>query len=404
MRRALYLTLALCTLAACSKNGNLAKQASSKQAGKGQPAGNGQSTSIQMDSQVQQKIGLQVIEVQARAVPLAFTAPGQIMLNEERTVHVGSYVDGRVVEVKAPIGAHVSKGMVLARLHSHTVHETRAALASAEQEVSRQEEVVDYRRRMRDKMQRLLALKSASPQEVERAQTDLQSAQTDLQNARINRQKETIHLADILGVPESDLAKVNEESELAPVLAPISGLVIDRKVTLGTIVEPGQETFTITDLGTVWMIASVNEMDLAKLHAGSIATVTSQAYPDQAFEGKVTFLAPQVDPQTRTLQARILLMNRGDKLHPGMFANAQIQQGSSRRAIFVPERAIQELNGGSVVFARTGDKSFEPRPIKIARRMNGEAEVSAGLKNGDSIVTDGSFVVKSELLKSQIGQ
>ena len=392
------------TVAGCHKEQQQPK-ADTQERGGPQPSNNvGQRNRVRIDPGVQEKVGMQSTMVQSRAVPVAFTAPGRIVLNEERTAHVGSYTDGRVVNLEAEIGTLVRRGEVLAKLHSHTVHETRAALASAQEEVTRQQENVDYRRRMRDRLHRLGALKFASPQELERAEAELHSAETDLQNARISQNKETIHLADLLGVPESGLRQAGDTSELSPILAPISGVVVDRKVTLGTIVEPGQEAFVISDLGSVWMIASVNENDLHKLHIGSAARVITQSYPDQPFRGKVTFIAPEADPQTRTLQARILLNNRSRELHPGTFANAQIEAGPSTQAIFIPERSIQDVNGGSVVFVKRQDAVFEARPVRITRRLNGEAQIAEGLKPGEAIVTDGSFVVKSELLKSQIGQ
>ena len=379
-----------------------AAQSGSEQANSQQPSKSNNEIKIKAESQ--RKVGLEIAEVRSRSIAVSFSAPGQIMMNEDHTVHVGSYADGRVTELNATIGSEVRRGTVLARLHSHSVHETRAALDSATAEIRRQQDAVDYRTRMRDRMQRLIELKSASPQELERSQSDLRSAQTDLQNARINQQKETTHLADLLRIPESQAGNITEQTELAPILAPIDGVVVDRKVGLGTIVEPGVETFTITNLASVWMVASIGEPDIAKVRVGSVATVSSQAYPEETFSGRVTYIAPQIDPQTRTLQVRILLPNGKRKLHPGLFANAQIAQGASRRSIFVSEKALQNLNGGSVVFVKTGPDTFEPRPVSIARRANGEAEIAAGLKDGETIVTDGSFVVKSELLKSQIGQ
>ena len=104
--------------------------------------------------------------VRFESIPVRFVTSGQMGLNEEQTVHTGTYVDGRIVELKAKIGNYVHKGDILARLHSHSVHETRAALESANEEVNRQQETVEYRKRMSERMQRLLALKSASPQEI----------------------------------------------------------------------------------------------------------------------------------------------------------------------------------------------------------------------------------------------
>ena len=400
MKRAAIVCVCLISLLGCGQ-GNSQQSTGEKKPNTEQ---SGKPNEVKIKPASQQKAGLETEQVHSRSIALSFTAPGQIMMNEDHTAHVGSYADGRVTELNATIGARVHRGTVLARLHSHSVHETRAALDSATAEIRRQQDLVEYRTRMRDRMQRLIDLKSASPQELERAQSDLRSAQTDLQNARINQQKETTHLADLLRIPESQTGNITEQTELAPILAPIDGVVVDRKIGLGSIVEPGAETFTITNLASVWMVTSISESDSAKVHVGSVARVTSQAYPDQTFTGRVTYIAPQVDPQTRTLQARILLPNNDQKLHPGIFAGAQISEGSSRRSIFVPEQALQNLNGGSVVFVKTADDTFEARPVSIAHRTGGEAEISAGLKEGDTIVTGGSFIVKSELLKSQIGQ
>jgi membrane fusion protein, heavy metal efflux system len=160
----------------------------------------------------------------------------------------------------------------------------------------------------------------------------------------------------------------------------------------------------VSDLSSVWMIASVSEGDISKVHVGSQAQILSQAYPNQAFRGRVTRLGTELDPKTRTLQVRILIPNQEAKLRAGMYVNAQLMQGMSRRALFVPEDAIQDVNGSSVVFLRKADNRFEPKPIQIAHRLNGQAEVTAGLNSGDAVVVKGSFVVKSQMLKSQIGE
>ncbi len=359
---------------------------------------------IKVDPDALANTGVETVQLHASRVPTNFKVPGQITLNEERTAHVGTYVDGRVTDVTAQIGDIVHKGQVLARLHSHTVHETRGALDSAREEVARQQQAVEYRKRMLERMERLLALKSASQQEVERAQTELTSTQTDLRNAQINVVKETAHLSDILRMPETQLANLTEESERPPLVAPMEGQVIDRKITVGTVLEPGQETFTLSDLTSLWMTAAVNEADLAKIRVGVPVIVRTQAYPGQAFPGRITYIGAQLDTQTRTLPARVLVPNRAGKLHPGMFAEAEIEQASMRQTLFIPEQALQDLNGGSVVFRQKQVGTFEPQPVTISDRSHGQAEISAGLKDGDVIVARGSFVIKSELLKNRVGE
>jgi multidrug efflux pump subunit AcrA (membrane-fusion protein) len=383
-----------------SKKGDSPDQNASRQGSKS-GSSNGEVT---IDGPAQRRGGIQVTSIEPRAIPESFTAAGQIVMNEERTAHVGSYTDGRVLEVYANVGDAVRRGAVLARMHSHDVHETRAAYETALEAVSRQQTAVAYQERMRDRMIRLYELKSASKQEVEKAEADLRSAQTDLANAQISVQKEVAHLTDILHLPASALPNINEETEQVPVVTPISGTVVSRAITPGTVVEPGEEVFTVSDLSSVWMMASISEVDVSKVHVGNKAQILSQAYPDTAFRGQVTRLGTELDPKTRTLQVRILVPNEAMKLRAGMYVNAQILQGMSRQALFVPEEAIQDVNGGSVVFLRKAENQFEPRPIQIAHRLDGEAEVSAGLKPGDEVVVKGSFVVKSQMLKSQIGE
>ncbi len=410
MSRILVGLLAIVILGGCSRGGSNGTEASKKSDSPGKNASQEQSQSgssngaVTIEGPAQRRGGIQVARIEPRSIPESFQAAGQIVMNEERTAHVGTYTDGRVLEVYANVGDAVRQGAVLARMHSHDVHETRAAYETALETVSRQKTALAYQERMRDRMIRLYELKSASKQEVEKAEADLRSAQTDLANAQISVQKEVAHLTDILRLPASALANINEETEQVPVVTPISGVVVSRAVTPGTVVEPGEEVFIVSDLNSVWMIASISELDISKVRVGDRAQIVSQAYPDAAFHGRVARLGTELDPKTRTLQVRILVPNEGMKLRAGMYVNTQIMQGRSRQALFVPEEAVQDINGGSVVFLRKAENQFEPRPIQIARRLGGEAEVSAGLEPGDDVVVKGSFVVKSQMLKSQIGE
>jgi multidrug efflux pump subunit AcrA (membrane-fusion protein) len=325
-------------------------------------------------------------------------------MNEDRTSHIGTYTDGRVTQVYVNVGDFVHKGMVLARMHSHDVHETRAAYQTALQDVQRQRSALRYQEQTRDRMGRLYALKSASKQEVDKADTDVRSAQTDLANAETAVQKEVAHLTDILHLSASSLANIDETTEQVPVIAPASGTVVNRMITPGAVVEPGQEVFTVSDLSSVWMMASLIEADISKVHTGQRVRVLVQAYPDQPFEGMVQRAGPQLDTTTRTLQVRVVIPNAGQKLRPGMYSTAQIDEGESTPALFVPEEAIQDVNGGSMVFVRTKPGVFEARAVQIAQRVRGEAQISQGLKPGEAVVFKGAFVLKSEMLKSQIGE
>jgi cobalt-zinc-cadmium efflux system membrane fusion protein len=289
-------------------------------------------------------------------------------------------------------------------LHSHDVHETRAAYESALQDVQQKESALRYQEDLGARLKRLYDLKSASKGEVQRAETDVQSARTDLERAHIAVTKEVAHLTDILRMDPPQLQSIDETTENVPLIAPIAGTVIARNVTLGSVLEPGEEAFVVSDFSTVWMLAAVNERDMGKVSVGRKARVLTDAFPDRAFDGTVTRLGTELDQKTRTLAVRILLSNEKHLLRPGLFSTAQISQGPSRTALFVPELSLQDVNGGSVVFVKTGPDTFEPRSVQLGTRVRGHAEVLAGLKPGAAIAVEGSFAVKSQMLRAQIGE
>ena len=158
----------------------------------------------------------------------------------------------------------------------------------------------------------------------------------------------------------------------------------------------------MTDPSSLWMIAKVAEGDLAQLRAGQPVKVLVRAHPGRTFSGKILRLGEALDPTTRTLQVRVLVPNPGGLLKPEMYATAEIERSSSRQALYVAEGAVQDLHGSRVVFVRTAPDRFEARPIDAVRTLNGRVEVAAGLKPGDLVAVKGSFILKSQLLRSSM--
>jgi RND family efflux transporter MFP subunit len=193
-------------------------------------------------------------------------------------------------------------------------------------------------------------------------------------------------------------------ADLIPVKSPADGVVLSRNVTPGSVANPGDELFVISDLSTVWMIAAVNEEDLGKVRLGMPVTVRVQAYPDQAFPGRVTKLGDQLDPATRTVPVRVELANGQGRLKPEMYATAEINAGGSAQGIFVPEAAVQQVDGKPTVFIRKGPDRFEARTIETGRILDHQLEVTSGLRVGEYIVTQGSFTLKSQLLKGSLAE
>ena len=189
-----------------------------------------------------------------------------------------------------------------------------------------------------------------------------------------------------------------------PVRAPISGVVQTRDVAQGETIEADKQLLSIVNLRNVVVEAAVYEKDFGAVRMGTPVSVTVDAFPGRRFEGRITFLGSQLDPDTRTLTARAVLQNPGD-LRPGMFARGQISTANGRFVVSVPSDAIQTMDGKSVVFVPTGkEHEYRAREVQIGQAAGGQTEIKSGLKPGEKVVAKGAFVVKSQALKSELAE
>jgi RND family efflux transporter MFP subunit len=179
-------------------------------------------------------------------------------------------------------------------------------------------------------------------------------------------------------------------------------VILERKVTVGSVLNVGDKLFTVTDPGSLWMIASANEADLAELRAGQAVRIQVRAYPGREFTGHILKLGEQLDPATRTLQLRIVVPNPKGLLKPEMYAAATIQRSGQRSGVFLPEGAVQDINGVSAVFVRSAGNRFETRTVKTGPGLDGQIEILEGLNPGEAVVVKGGFMLKSQLLRSTI--
>ena len=329
------------------------------------------SSLIVLDAAQQQNGRVTVVQVQATDVASTLTVPGHLTVSEDRTWHVGAIASGRIEAISAHVGDSVTAGQILGRIHSHEVHEARAGYKEASVELERAESIELLAKQRRDRAQKLLDLKAGARQDLESAEADLQNAEAAIQKARSEVEKERAHL-HIFQVPFEDPAPDNETVDDIPVSAPSAGLIFDRKVSLGSVVNSGDELFAITDPTSLWMIAAANETDLPLLHEGQQVQIESRAWPGRNFPGRVLKLGEQMDPETRTLQVRIIVPNPGGLLKPEMYATASLRESRRHAAIFVPEEAVQEINGVDVVFVRRAWNEFEARTVKAGGHVDGE--------------------------------
>jgi len=344
--------------------------------------------------------------VQTQTVALSDAAntlrvTGRIALADDKVWRVGVRADGLVMAVYAGLGDFVQKGQVLARYHADEVREARAGYRKSLAELGRVQAAQALAQRNYDRAQTLLSLKAGSVQQVEQARQDLLSAQTQVQSAQIEVDRGQDQLEDDLRVPANPPPGTPAETaDEVPILAPASGYILEKNITPGKTVQPSADTFVISDLSRVWMLASVRQEKLSQLRAGQTATVTLPGAPGQRFAGKLTNLGQQLDETTRVMQVRIVLNNSGNRLKPEMLADAEIPIGDRKPALLVPSDAIQQIDNQDIVFVQTAARHFEIRPVRVGDTANGKTPILEGLKPGEQVVVQGGFTLKGQLLKS----
>lgn len=359
---------------------------------------------VKIEAPDQRRAGIAIATVEVRTMPQLLTVSGQVAMNEQHTSHIGTLADGRITAVNVLTGAMVHRGTVLAELHSHSVHETVGALLQAFAAADRQRSAVAFAQQAVERYGHLYGIQAASLEERQNADQMLATARQGMADAEANVHMEREHLSELLQVPPETLKPGNlYNRELVPVRSPIDGVVVARNVTVGQVVDTGFEAFAVSDLSSVWVIAAVNEKDLSLVRRGARADVITQAFADTAFPASVAMVGDTLDPETRTVPVRINVANPGTRLRPGMFASAHIAGPKTRTALFIPEDALQDINGNQVVFVTADGSTFRTQVVKLGTRSEGRTEVIEGLKPGDHVVVNGAFMVKGELLKGSVG-
>ena len=184
--------------------------------------------------------------------------------------------------------------------------------------------------------------------------------------------------------------------------APINGIIIERKASMGELVGKEKEIFTISDPADLWVIAEIKERDIGAVKTGQDASFTVLAFPGEMFHGKLVRIGNQVEPESRTLEVRIEVNNTDGRLKPGMFADVEITTTVFQDIIVIPDTALQTDEDNQIVFVALEGNKFQKRAVKIGLEPRGRAQVVEGLKAGEKIVTEGSFILKSEMLKGEL--
>lgn len=347
---------------------------------------------IRLSDAARQRATIALVTVQPRSANDVLSAPAELQLNEDRVAMVGPRVAGRVARIAVSMGDRVAAGTVLASIDSPDVGSLLASYTSAQAAES-----VAQRTYHREKD--LFARRISAEREVLAAEAEL---------ARATSERRTVESRlQALGVALPAAGSPGPASTLLPIRSPIQGTVIERSATIGAPVGPDTVLFKLADLSILWLVAKVPETTMRDIRRGDTVTVKVDALPDQPVSGRVSYIGATVSDTTRTVDVRIDVPNRTGELKPGMFARAELAtRGARERSdrILIPQIAVQELNRKRVVFVPRGDGGFDVREVTVGASVGDDIEVLSGLKAGDTIVTAGSFTLKSQAVRGEAGE
>ena len=320
---------------------------------------------VRITPERQQLIGVKLGRAEVRPVRKTIRAVARIANDETRIVHVHSKVDGWIEEIFVnSVGAPVEKGDPLFTLYS-------PELVSAQQEY-------------------LIALR-ARRQLAESPVPGIARSTESLYQAARRR----LELWDVSPDQIRKLEESGESQQTVTFYSPHHGFVLEKKAFEHLRVTQDTDLYLIADLSTVWAIADVYEYEASMVQPGQKATMTLAYLPGQSFAGKVSYIYPQLDPQTRTLRVRLDIANANLRLRPEMFATVEIEVDLGKQLV-VPVEAVLDSGNKQYAFVTRGDGYFEPREIKLGPRSDGYYVVESGLKPGEQVVTSANFLIDSE--------
>ena len=299
----------------------------------------------------------------------------KVQADPTRVVHIYPPAGGRLLRVEVWPGEHVSKGQTVALEESSDVSQARSDYSKAQVDF-------DKNKRALDRAKLLLDHKVLSEREFEETQANAAASKSEL-----DRAAERLH---VMGVA------LNATSSEVALVAPRSGAVLDIGAASGEIsksTDNANAIATLADLSSVWIVGDVYEKDLSALHAGEPVQVTVSAYPGQTWEGKIANISDAVDPQTRTLKVRVVLVNPGEKLKPEMFATIHVQQ-PARDALVLPAAAMLHEGGDTSVMVETKPGQYERRLVTVKSASADQVVIATGLKPGEVVVTEGAALVR----------
>ena len=323
---------------------------------------------------------LQIAPVAKGSLPRVLRLTGAVAYNAFTTTPVFSAVGGPVRDILVTPGDSVRVGQTLLDVNSPDYSAARSAYLKAKDAYALADK--NYKRAVD-----LLEHKAIAERDEQQAESDRSQAQSDVESST--------DALRALGISDPEATAKAAGTLQIPLRAPVAGEIVERLVGPGQLLQAGAtQCFTISDTSTVWVLVNVYQSDLGSVRIGDSADITTDAYPE-VFRGRISYLAPALDPTTRTLQARIVTENPGHKLKKDMYVTATVRAGAIAQALLVPDAAVlRDDENQPFVYVQTGSNQFARRLVTLGDSSGGRTQITSGLNDGERVVGDGSLFVQ----------
>ncbi|MEK6552969.1 MAG: efflux RND transporter periplasmic adaptor subunit [Bacteroidota bacterium] len=345
------------------------------------------------------EMGIEIQTIKNENLTGIIKAAAKLIPNQDYEAQVGSLVQGRVWKVLVKEGDYVKEGQVLMQLEGLEIGELKAVYLKAKSNL-------DYYKAVYERQKTLIEQNIGSQKSLQEAEANYEKA-----TAEFNAEDKRIHAVGLSHEEVLENVALEHLAGILPIKSPINGIVTERNVVIGQLVEPNTNAFKVMNTSTLWADGQIYEKDISKLSGKPKIEFTTSAYPNERFNGEIILVGQTIDEHSRTIKVRATLNNPGYRLKPQMFGEMFIPIGGNIKGIVVTGDAIIKENGKSYVFKAendstlpTGRQAFKKQFVEIGNELGGKVEIKNGLKVGDKIAFKGVFFLKSELLKETLAE
>jgi len=341
---------------------------------------------------------LEIVQLK-KEIPLwTISVIGETQADPNKVMPIRAKTSGVVIAPKVDLGSKVASGDIVLEMDGSEYRELHL-------EFLRLNALIKLAEKNYERENNLFQKKLTTEKEFLEAQAETERLKIELDT--IGRK------LSLLGLTTDEIKDLSKHTEpihvcCLPVRTPLAGVVIEKDVTPGAVVESNASLMTIADLSTLWVWVSLYEKDFGilqdALKNGSIkAEITVAAYPDKIFYGKVDYISETMDEHTRTIKARVVMENKGNTLKIGMFVHCKMIIEKTEPVLIIPKDAYLKDNEDTFVFKKVSDDLFFKQPVKAGRTFANGIEILEGLEEGNEIVSEGSFILKSDALREKMG-